>query len=128
MGVDLTQVSMTELWILVFKRCVYLIAKLISFKGIAFTVCCLFLTNGVISGAVWCSLTLGIIANRTGKQIIGSMGKGDLVEERVSEAQSPASCKTASTACDASRRSSALRARDAETAKERIRDILAGNL
>ena len=70
MGVDLMSVSMAELWALIAKRIVYLIAKLISFKGLSFAVCCLFLCNGTISGAVWCSLVLGIITNRTGKQIM----------------------------------------------------------
>ena len=54
MGVNLCEVSFSELWTLVLKRCVYLVAKFISFKGMAFIVCCAFLYLGVISGAVWC--------------------------------------------------------------------------
>lgn len=55
---------------LVLKRVIYLVAKLISFKGLAFVVGCFFLKCGIISGVVWCSLVFGIIANRTGKEII----------------------------------------------------------
>ncbi|MBR1402612.1 MAG: hypothetical protein IJ558_00370 [Treponema sp.] len=124
MGVNLCEVSFSELWLLVLKRCVYLVAKFISFKGMAFIVCCAFLYAGVISGVVWCSLILGIITNRTGKQIMNTLGKGDSSDEKENE-----------TACDAAparATAPALRSgnrgkseRAAESAKERIRGILA---
>ena len=70
MGVDLITVTFGELWLLVLKRMIYLVAKLISFKGLAFVVCCAFRANGIISGAVWCSTIIGIITNRTGRQLL----------------------------------------------------------
>ena len=48
MGVDLITVTFGELWLLVLKRMIYLVAKLISFKGLAFVVCCAFRANGMI--------------------------------------------------------------------------------
>ena len=70
MGIDLFNTSIIKLWILVFKRIIYLISKIISFKGLSFAVSCVFLCKGIVSGAVWCSLVLGIITNRTGRQIM----------------------------------------------------------
>ena len=135
MGVDLTCVTMAELWLLVAKRCVYLVAKFISFKGAAFLVSSLFLMHGIISGAVWCSLILGIITNRTGKQIMSSIGKGDAIEEptktqsgadAVGLAGRPAGCAS-SCSTDAIRRDTA-RKNACTRAKEQIRDILSGKL
>ena len=77
MGVNLIQITFRQLWHLVLKRCIYLVAKVISFKGLSFFVGCVFLKTGVISGAVWCSLVFAIIANRTGKQIMSGMSKKD---------------------------------------------------
>lgn len=85
MGIDLFSTSITNLLLLVIKRIVYLVAKLISFKGLAFTVCCIFLHGGIISGAVWCSLVLGIITNRTGRQIMQKFDKGNEAEENTTE-------------------------------------------
>lgn len=73
MGINLIQSSFQQLFLLVLKRIIYLIAKLISFKGLAFVVGCFFLKCGIISGVVWCSLVFGIIANRTGKQIMANI-------------------------------------------------------
>ncbi|WP_027727300.1 hypothetical protein [Treponema sp. C6A8] len=70
MGINLIQSTFRQLFMLVLKRVIYLVAKLISFKGLAFVVGCFFLKCGIISGVVWCSLVFGIIANRTGKEII----------------------------------------------------------
>ena len=70
MGINLIQSTFRQLFMLVLKRIIYLVAKLISFKGLAFVVGCFFLKCGIISGVVWCSLVFGIIANRTGKEII----------------------------------------------------------
>ena len=73
MGINLIQSTFWQLFILVLKRIIYLVAKLISFKGLAFVVGCFFLKCGIISGVVWCSLVFGIIANRTGKQIMSNI-------------------------------------------------------
>lgn len=126
MGVNLCEVSFAELWSLVLKRCVYLVAKFISFKGMAFLVCCAFLYGGVISGAVWCSLILGIITNRTGKQIMNTFGKGDSGDEKENDDESP--CASAPLRADSPARRSGTggkSGRAAESAKERIRSILA---
>ena len=77
MGVNLIQATFRQLFYLVLKRCIYLFAKVISFKGLSFVVGCIFLKGGIISGAVWCSLVFAIIANRTGKQIMSGMSKKD---------------------------------------------------
>ena len=77
MGVNLIQATFRQLFYLVLKRCIYLLAKVISFKGLSFVVGCVFLKSGIISGAVWCSLVFAIIANRTGKQIMSGMSKKD---------------------------------------------------
>ncbi len=77
MGINIVQATFRQLLILVLKRIIYLAAKLISFKGLSFAVGCLFLKGGIISGAVWCSLVFGIIANRTGKQIFSNMEDKD---------------------------------------------------
>ena len=37
---------------------------------LAVVVCCAFRANGIISGAVWCSTIIGIITNRTGRQLL----------------------------------------------------------
>ena len=126
MGVNLCEVSFTELWTLVLKRCVYLVAKFISFKGMAFIVCCAFLYLGVISGAVWCSLILGIITNRTGKQIMNHLGKGDSEDEKKDDGSCPDSEHVPATAlCPSARRkSSGKPGHTAAGAKERIRNIL----
>ncbi|MBQ9622377.1 MAG: hypothetical protein IJR39_03435 [Treponema sp.] len=126
MGVNLCEVSFAELWTLVLKRCVYLLAKFISFKGMAFIVCCAFLYLGVISGAVWCSLILGIITNRTGKQIMNHLGKGDYEDEKKDESFASDSVRSPSPAlCKSARKGSARKAEgSAAGAKERIRNIL----
>ncbi len=81
MGVNLNETGFAELWILVGKRCVYLIAKFVSFKGMTFIVCCVFLNTGIISGAVWCSMILGIITNRTGHAIMNNFGRTEEIDE-----------------------------------------------
>ena len=125
MGVNLCEVSFAELWSLVLKRCVYLVAKFISFKGMAFMVCCAFLHGGVISGAVWCSLILGIITNRTGKQIMNSFGKGDSADEKESDDETACDSAPARTPSGPLRtRKQEKPARAAANAKERIRNIL----
>lgn len=78
MGINLLQSTVRQLLMLVLKRMIYLIAKLISFKGLAFVVGCFFLKCGIISGVVWCSLVFGIIANRTGKQIMSNIENKNL--------------------------------------------------
>ena len=70
MGVDLTDATFIQLWELVLKRCIYLLAKFISFKGAAFVVCCIFRAHDIISGAVWGTTIIGIITNRTGWQYL----------------------------------------------------------
>lgn len=125
MGINLCEVSFSELWSLVLKRLVYLVAKFISFKGAAFIVCCAFLYIGVISGAVWCSLILGIITNRTGKQIMNHLGKGEHEDEKT-DCDNPASgaCSRAAYSPSAQRKASAKADGAARNAKERIRNIL----
>ncbi len=83
MGVNLIQTSFRELWHLILKRFIYLLAKLVSFKGLSFITGCIFLKSGVISGAVWCSLVFGIITNRTGKQIMANFNKKPGEEENI---------------------------------------------
>ena len=78
MGINLIQATVKQLLALVLKRMIYLIAKLISFKGLSFAIGCLFLKGGVISGVVWCSLVFGIIANRTGKQIFSNIEEREI--------------------------------------------------
>lgn len=126
MGVNLCEVSFAELWTLVLKRCVYLVAKFISFKGMAFIVCCVFLYLGVISGAVWCSLILGIITNRTGKQIMNHLGKGEYEDEKKDDGFASDSVRSPSPAlCKSARNKGAGKpARTAAGAKEKIRNIL----
>ncbi|WP_296328979.1 hypothetical protein [uncultured Treponema sp.] len=125
MGVNLCEVSFSELWTLVLKRLVYLVAKFISFKGAAFIVCCAFLYLGVISGAVWCSLILGIITNRTGKQIMNHFGKGDGDEKETDSSGCDSVRGVANRRPAAARRKSEERAENAaRNAKERIRSIL----
>ena len=126
MGINLCEVSFSELWSLVLKRLVYLVAKFISFKGAAFIVCCAFLYIGVISGAVWCSLILGIITNRTGKQIMNHLGKGEHEDEKETDCDSPASgtCLGRAYSPSAQRKVSAKADGAARNAKERIRNIL----
>ena len=127
MGVNLCEVSFSELWTLVLKRLVYLVAKFISFKGAAFIVCCAFLYLGVISGAVWCSLILGIITNRTGKQIMNHFGKGD-GDEKESDGSGCDSVRGLASRRPSARRKSEERADSAaRNAKERIRSILLGD-
>lgn len=125
MGINLCEVSFSELWSLVLKRLVYLVAKFISFKGAAFIVCCAFLYIGVISGAVWCSLILGIITNRTGKQIMNHLGKGEHEDEKT-DCDNPASgaCSRSAYSPSAQRKVSAKADGAARSAKERIRNIL----
>ena len=120
MGINLIQASFVELWLLVLKRIVYLMAKLISFKGLAFAVACIFLENGVISGAVWCSLVFGIITNRTGKQIMANLSKGDEGDEKtefIADSSDISASKLVFKSKSESTRSTA-------NAKQRIREIL----
>ena len=126
MGINLCEVSFSELWTLVLKRLVYLVAKFISFKGAAFIVCCAFLYIGVISGAVWCSLILGIITNRTGKQIMNHLGKGEYEDEKKDDGFASDSVRSPSPAlCKSARNKGAGKpARTAAGAKEKIRNIL----
>ncbi|MBQ7753875.1 MAG: hypothetical protein IJR80_09530 [Treponema sp.] len=85
MGINLLQSSIRQLLMLVLKRVIYLIAKLISFKGLAFAVGCFFLKCGIISGVVWCSLVFGIIANRTGKQIMSNLENKNTETPKIGE-------------------------------------------
>ena len=85
MGINLLQSSIRQLLMLVIKRIIYLIAKLISFKGLAFVVGCFFLKCGIISGVVWCSLVFGIIANRTGKQIMSNLENKNTETPKIGE-------------------------------------------
>ena len=70
MGFDLSKATIKELFFLILKRFIYLFAKFVSFKGAAFIISCIFCVYDIISGAVWCSVIIGIITNRTGKQVI----------------------------------------------------------
>ena len=125
MGMNIFEASFTQLWMLVLKRCVYLVAKFISFKGMAFLVCCLFLCSGVISGAVWCSLILGIITNRTGKQIMSSLGKGENCGEKTDcDADSSMYDDCESSLPSAGKIVSGKAQSAAAGAKERIRNII----